>query len=333
MAAHINYVQHRAANCSAAGFVFAAMLAVVTSTHAEYPEHLIRIIIPYSAGGTTDLTVRLVAPYLSKSLGQPVVVVNRPGANGNIGTEAVVKSPADGYTLLSTASAATTNPALLRTLPYDPINDIQPVAPIAESPYAIVVNGHLPAKNVAEFIKLARSNPGKLNAAAGGGAGTRLAAELLKFRHNLSLEVISYTGTGLAALAVATGEADFAITDTASFMAFIPSGRVRVLAIAGDKRLPTMPNVPTTAEAGLPNFKSGTTVAVYVVAKTPSAVVQKLNATINAVTALQEVREQLQKQSGANALTMGVEQFTQWYRDDIRLWKEIVAKAKITPSD
>lgn len=333
MTALVAHTRRWAIHSSVAGLLFASVIVATAPVHAEYPEHLIRIIIPYSAGGTTDLTVRLIAPYLSKALGQSVVVVNRPGANGNIGTEAVVKSPPDGYALLSTASAATTNPALLRTLPYDPINDIQPVVPIAESPYAIVVNGHLPVKSVAEFIKLARNNPGKLNAAAGGGAGTRLAVELLKFRNNLSLEVISYTGTGLSSLAVATGEADFAITDTASFMAFIPSGRVRVLAIAGDKRLLSLPNVPTTAEAGLPNYKAGTTVAIYVVAKTPPAIVQKLNTAVNAVTAIPEVKEQLQKQSGANPLPMTVEQFTQWYRDDIRLWKDIVAKAKITPSD
>ena len=304
-----------------------AFAAIAPAQSAEYPERLIRVIVPFATGGPNDLIARLVAPQLSKMLGQSVVVENRPGAAGNIGIEAVAKSAPDGYTLLVSANASTGNAALFRTLRYDPINDIQPVAVIAESPYAIVVNAHLPVKNLSEFVKLARANPGKLNASAAG-IGTRLAVELFKIQNKLSLEIITYNGTGPAALSVATGEADFAITDTSGFMPFMPSGRVRLLAVAGDKRLYSFPNVPTTAEAGLPAYKTGTTVAIYVVTKTPTAIVQKLNTALNSITVMPEVSEQLQKMGGYPA-PKTVEQFTHWYRSEIPLWKNVVARAKI----
>ena len=321
------------------GRFLAAALCILTGlvalaappAHAEYPERLIRAIVPFATGGTNDITARVISPYLSKALGQSVIVENRPGAGGNIGLVATVKSAPDGYTILFVATGATQNPALYRNLGYDPITDIMPVAAIAESPYAIVVNRSLPVKNVMEFIQLARKNPGKLNASAGG-IGTSLSVELFKIQANIKAEIIPYSGTGSAALAVATGETDFAITDTSAFMAYVPTGRVRVLAVAGEKRLPSFPDVPTTAEAGIPTFKAGTVVAVYVTSKTPADIVQKLNTTLNAILANSEVKDQLNK-LGANPTPKSVSDVNQWYRHEVQTWKDIVKRLNIPPVD
>jgi tripartite-type tricarboxylate transporter receptor subunit TctC len=273
----------------------------------------------------------MITPHLAKTLGQQVVVENRPGAAGNIGIEAVAKSVPDGHTILFSATASTQNPALFRNLRFDPINDIQPVAAIAEYPYAIVINNHLPVKNVRELIALGQKNAATLNASAGG-IGTRLSVELFRIRNNIRIEVVSYNGTGQAALAVATGETQLAIMDPSPFLPFFASGRVRMLAMVSDKRLPAYPDVPTTAEAGLPGQRAGATAAVYVAAKTPAAIVQTLNTAINNVISLPEVKELLRKQGGVSE-PVSVAELTQWYRREIQTWKEIVARAKIPPVD
>ena len=273
----------------------------------------------------------MIAPHLAKTLGQQVVVENRPGAAGNIGIEAVARSSPDGHTILFSATASTQNPALFRHLRFDPLNDIQPVAAIAEYPYAIVVNNHLPVKNVRELIALAQKSPATLNASAGG-IGTRLSVELFRICNNIRIEVVSYNGTGQAALAVATGETQLAIMDPSPFQPFFASGRVRLLAMVSDKRLPAYPDTPTTAEAGLPGQRAGATAAVYVAARTPAQIVQTLNTAINTVIALPEVKEQLRKQGGVSE-PVSVNDLTQWYRREIQTWKDIVARAKIPPVD
>jgi tripartite-type tricarboxylate transporter receptor subunit TctC len=311
--------------------LLAGALCLTHTARAQYPERLIRAIVPFSTGGTNDLTARMITPHLSKALGQQVVVENRPGAAGNIGIEVVAKSAPDGHTLLFSATASTQNPALFRNLRFDPINDIQPVAAIAEFPYAIMVNAHLPVRSVRELIALAQKNPAALNASAGG-IGTRLSVELFRIRNNLRIEVVTYNGTGAAALALATGETQLAISDSTPFQPYLASGRVRLLAIAAEQRLAIFPGTPTTAEAGLPGYKAGATAAVYVAAKTPPAIVNTLHTAINNVVALPEVREQLRKQGGT-VERISVNELTQWYRREIQVWKDIVARAKIPPVD
>ena len=306
-------------------------LSTADPVRAQYPERLIRAIVPFSTGGTNDIAARMISPHLSKALGQSVVVENRPGAAGNIGIEAVAKSAPDGYTILFSATASTQNPALFRNLRFDPLTDIQPVAAIAEYPYAVVVNTHLPVKNLRELIALAQKNPASLNASAGG-IGTRLSVELFKIRHNVRIEVVTYSGAGQAALAVATGETQLAIMDSTPFQPFLASGRVRLLAVASERRLPSYPDTPTTAEAGLPGFKAGATTAIYVAGKTPAGIVQTLHSAINHVIALPEVKEQLRKQGGSS-VPLSVSELTQWYRREIQVWKDIVARAKIPPVD
>jgi len=306
-------------------------LSLVHAARAEYPERLLRAVVPFSTGGTNDITARMIAPHLSKMLGQSVVIENRPGAAGNIGIEAVAKSVPDGYTLLFSATASTQNPALFRNLRFDPLTDIQPVARIAEYPYALVINTQLPVKNVRDLVRLAQKNPASLNASSGG-IGTRLSVELFKIRNNIRIEVVYYNGSGQAALSVATGETQLAIMDTTPFQPFLVSGRVRLLAVASDRRLPAFPDTPTLAESGFPGLNAGATAAVYVAGKTPSTIVQTLNTAINNVVALPEVKEQLRK-AGGNSAPMSVNDLTQWYRREIQTWKDIVARAKIPPVD
>ena len=306
----------------------AAMLLVsAPCVHAQYPERLIRAIVPFSTGGTNDINARTIAPYLAKVLGQQVVVENRPGAAGNIGIEMVAKSPPDGHTLLFSATASTQNPALFRNLRFDPITDIQPVAAIAEYPYAIVVNAHLPVKNVRELVALAQQSTSVLNASSGG-IGTKLSVELFKIRNNIRAEVVTYGGAGQAALAVATGETQFAIMDTSPYQPFLASRRVRILAMASNKRLPIYPDIPTVAEAGLPAMQAGALPAVYVAGKTPASIVQTLNTAVNTIIVMPEVKAQLRKQGG-HVEPMSVADLTQWYRRELQTWKDIVARAKI----
>jgi tripartite-type tricarboxylate transporter receptor subunit TctC len=308
-----------------------ALQTTAIPAHAEYPERLLRAIVPFSTGGTNDITARMIAPHLAKVLGQSVVIENRPGAAGNIGIEVVAKSAPDGYTLLFSATASTQNPALFRNLRFDPLTDIQPVAAIAEYPYAIVVNAHLPVKTLRDLIQLAQKNPAGLNASAGG-IGTRLSVELFKIRHNVRIEVVTYSGSGQAALAVATGETQLAIMDTTPYQPFLASGRVRLLAVASDRRLPGFPDTPTVAETGLPALKAGATAAVYVAGKTPAGIVQTLNGAINKVISQPDVKEQLHKQGGTTQ-PISVNDLTHWYRREIQLWKDIVARARIPPVD
>src|SRR5262249_29265944 len=189
------------------------LAALCGTAAAQYPERLIRAIVPFAAGGSNDTMARLMAPELTRTLGQQIIVENRPGAAGNIGIDAVAKSPPNGYMILFSATASTQNPALFRKLPYDPLREIQPVAEIGQAPYVFIVNPAVPARSVRELIDLARRNPGKLNAAAGG-IGTRLASELFRIQNGLKLEIIPYQSSGQGALAVMTGEADFVVMET-----------------------------------------------------------------------------------------------------------------------
>jgi tripartite-type tricarboxylate transporter receptor subunit TctC len=315
-------------------FVLVLLLAFalpVCNAWAHYPERVIRAIVPFAPGGSNDGMARLVSPEIAKTLGQQVIVENRPGAAGNIGIDAVAKSPPNGYTILYSATASTQNPALFRKLPYDPLRDIQPVAEVGQAPYVFLVNPRVPARNVQDLIDVARKNPGKLNASSGG-IGTRLASELFQIQNKLKLEIIPYNGAGLAALAVMTGEADFAIMDASPVLGQISAGKIRALAIAGEKRLKSLSNVPTTAEAGFPGYKSGTIFGVYVAAGTPADIVQKLNATINKIISAPAMAERL-RELGAEANPKSVEEFSALYRKEIEKWKAIVKQANIPTVD
>ncbi len=309
--------------------LLSSMLGLVLSSpvQAEYPEKPIRAIVPFAPGGANDVMGRLMSPEISKLLGQPVIVENKPGAGGNIGLDFVAKSKPDGYTLLYSATASTQNPALYRNLPFDPIKDLVPTAEIGQAPYVIMVNPKLPLKTAMDLVEYARKNPGKLNAASGG-LGTQLSVEMFRIKNKLSLEIIPYPGTGPAAVAVRQGIADFAIMDTSAYTGFLAAGQVKALAVAGDKRMSSLPDVPTAREAGLGDYLAGTIFGMYVAGGTPNDIVQKLNTTVNRIISNPETVERLRR-LGAEPNPKSVDEFTKLIHSEIALWKTIVKQANI----
>jgi len=308
-------------------FVVCPVIVDFTGTvAADYPERRILIIVPFATGGSNDAMARRLAPLLSKSLGQPVIVENRPGADGRIGIEAMAKAPPDGYTMLFSAGAITLIPALRRNVPYDPVRDIQPIAELGSAPYVIAVNPSVPAKNVRELIALAKSYPGKLNGSAAGNA-TQMALVLFQLRTGTKVEIIPYKSGGQSAVAAASGETDLVIINAPVISQFVASGRMRPLAVADEKRLSFLPHVPTTLEEKL-DYIAGTLFGIYTVGGTPAGIVQRLNAEINKIIAMPDMLKIL-TQEGLNASSKSVEDARRKYLDDIEKWKDVVARARI----
>jgi tripartite-type tricarboxylate transporter receptor subunit TctC len=315
--------------CSSALLVSIALCAPLA--FAQSGDRLVRAIVPFAPGGSNDSMARLISPELSKLLGQQIIVENRPGAAGNIGIDVVAKSPPNGHTLLFSATASTQNPALFRKLPFDPLRDIQPVAEIGQAPYVFLLNPTVPAKSVQELVNLARTHPGKLNAAAGG-IGTRLSSELFQIQNKLKLEIIPYQGSGQAALAVMTGEADFVVMETSPVQGQLAAGKLKALAVAGEKRLKSFPQIPTTAEAGFPDYRAGTTFGLYVAGGTPPEIVQRLNAAINRIISVPAFSARL-LDLGIETSPKSSDAFSAAYRREIDKWKAIVKQANIPPID
>lgn len=308
-----------------------ALLCAAGSAVAQYPNKPIRAIVPFAAGSSNDIMARLVTPNMTKSLGQAVVIQNMPGADGRIGIAALAKAAPDGYTILFSGGAISLIPALRKNVPYDPDKDIQPVAELGSGPYVLVINPKVPANNLREFVDYARKNPGKLNGSSGGNS-TFMSLVLLQTVIGTKIQNIPYKGTGLAATAIVQGEADVAAMDGSAFTSFIPSGRVKALAVAGARRLPSLPDVPTTKEAGLPSFIAGTGFGVYTKLGTPMTIVNRLNAEINKSLATPEVTKHLQS-LGLEPGDGSAEEFTQQYKADLARWKNVVAAAGLPLED
>src|SRR4051794_6653007 len=226
----------------------AAILFAAPAIAQTYPTALIRIVVPFAAGGINDVAARLIQPYLERALGQPVIVDNRPAASGIVGTDAVAKAPPDGHTLLMVASSFTVLPATTAKLPYDSERDLLPVALVGKNPLLFVVNPAVGASTLDEFIALARSKPGKLNYATPGAASqTHLVAELFSQRVGITMQQIPYRGGAPAIQAVVAGDTDFTVLSPMVSLPQIQSGRLRALAVGGLTRHPQMPDVPTLA--------------------------------------------------------------------------------------
>jgi tripartite-type tricarboxylate transporter receptor subunit TctC len=306
------------------------MAAAAGPAAAEYPDHAIKGIVPFPPGGGTDIFARIIADQLSKALGQPVVIENRAGADGNIGMENVAKSSPDGYTLLFNSSAATVNPAMYRNLRFDPVKDLRPVAVLCEYFNLIVINPEkIPAKNLQEFVALLRANPGKYNVAAG---GTRLAVDYFLLQNRLDATVVPYKGAGDAITGLLRGDADFMIVNAPGLTQHIASGKLRALAVTAPQRQADMPDVPTTPEAGMPDYLYSSFFGAYVRADTPPEIVKKLNTALNAITAMPDVIAMFQKQSAVAVQTSPEEASNRYLRDLARM-KDIVVRARIPPLD
>ena len=248
----------------------------------DWPQRPIKLIVPYAPGGSADIAARLVTDEWAKKLGGVMVVDNRAGAGGNLGVDAVAKSAPDGYTIgLQTVSLAI-NPALTPKMPYDTLKDLAPIGMVASSQHVLVVTNNLPAKDVKSLIALLKAEPGKHNyASAGGGSTFHMAAELFKANAEVPLVHIPYRGGGPALVDTIGGQVSLSFPVLSAALPQVQGGKLRALGVTGTKRSPLMPDVPTLAEAGLPNYSFETWFMVFAPAATPKAVIDKLNASLN----------------------------------------------------
>src|SRR5437764_5697374 len=285
--------------------LIAALLVVSTASSAQsYPSKPIRIIVPYPAGGTSDILARTIGQRLSESLGQPVVVDNKPGANGNLGADLVAKAPPDGYTLLlGDIGALAISPSVYPTLPFDPVRDFAPVTMVAYSPHILVVNPAVPANSVQELVSLAKSKPGKLNFAISGvGGAPHLAGVEFALRTGVKWEYIPYKGGSQAIADVAAGQADVTLNGMLAAYPLVKGGKLKLLAVSSPRRVAAIPDVPTIAESGLPGFETGSWQGVVAPQGTPREIVARLNAEIGRILAMPEMRDRLGNQ-GADVRT------------------------------
>ncbi|AOY95679.1 LacI family transcriptional regulator [Cupriavidus sp. USMAA2-4] len=297
---------------------------------SDFPAHPIRLVVPFPAGGPTDLVSRVIAKQMSESFGQQVMVDNRPGANGNIAAEMVAKAPADGYTVLYNTSSIALSPALYRKLAYDVRRDFAPVALTAVVPLVLEVNAQLPVNNVKEFIQYAKAHPGKLTySSAGNGNVTHLAAFLFLQANGLSAVHAPYKGSAPALNDLVGGQVQF-MTDTInSSLPFIRDKRLKALAVTSSARSSQLPEVPTVGEAAMPGFEVGAWQGMLVPAHTPAEVVQRLNAAVMKALASPELRASLAAQ-GAEPLGSTPEAYGKYLSREIERWHKVVKDSGVT---
>ena len=300
------------------------------SAHAAYPERAIHLIVPYPPGGLTDAVARAVAKGLSDRVQQPVVVENIAGGGGNIGADKAAKSPADGYTLyIGNNATVGLNTLMYKQLAFDPMADLAPIALIAESQTVLVVNPSLPAKSVAELIALAKSKPGQLNFGSTGTGGlSHLVGELFNSGAGIRMTHIPYKGTGPALTDLLGGQIQVMFNDTA--LPHIQSGKLRALAVTGAKRWPQLPDVPTLAELGMPGYETYNWFGILAPAKTPAAMVTRLNRELVAVMQDPAMKAWMEAR-GAEAVTSSPEEFAAYIKKDLAKWARVVKEAGITP--
>ena len=310
----------------------AALLALAGASHAQapFPSQTIRIIIPFSPGGTNDILARLLAPKLTEAFGQQVIVDNRPGGNTTIASAAVLASAPDGHTLSLPGNSHVLVPHLTKTpLAFDSIRDFAPVATLARTGMFLVVNPDVPAKDLKEFIAYAKSKPGALNSAAPGGSLNQLATELFNSVAGVKLVHIPYKGSGPAMADVVGGQAQLTFQTPASSLGHVRSGRLRALAVTGPTAYPD-PKVPTFAEAGLPGFDVGLTFGLLAPGKTPKATVDRLNAEVAKILAMPDFREKVEAQ-GLQIVASSPEQYRAFLESESEKFAKIIKDAGIQP--
>lgn len=297
---------------------------------ATYPNKAIRLVVPFTPGGSTDILARAIGVELSKKWGQPVLVDNVPGAGGSIGADRVAKAPPDGYTLLmGHIGTLAVNPSLYPNLPYNPIKDFAPVALVAKVPNVLVVHPSVKASTVQEFLALAKTMPGRLNYGSGGnGSAANLATEYLKLRAGISLLHIPYRGTAPAVTDLLGGQIQVLFTGVPALLQQIKAGQVRALAVSSRQRLDSLPQVPTLASAGLPDFEADQWYGVVAPAGTAPELVNKLNAEINAALNASELKTRLNAE-GAIAQPGSARAFGDWIAKEIARWKPVIASGRV----
>jgi len=307
-------------------------LCATLAAAAAYPERPVRFVVPFPPGTTTDVVARLVALRVGDRLGQPIVVDNRSGASGTIGVETVARAAADGYTWgLGTTTTHALALILNPKLGYDPVRDFAPVALLGDSPYFLTVNPALPASNVREFIAHARANPGKLlYASVGNFSVGHLSGELFKKAAGIDMVHVPYKGSNLALIDLLAGRIHLNISTIAASLPHVRAGKLRALAVTSQQRVAALPQVPTIAESGFPGYQASLWVGVFVPARTPGAVVARINREINATLGSAEMRDALAEQAFEPG-TGTPDAFAKLIREDTARWRKVIQDAGLRP--
>lgn len=311
-------------------FLAISVLQTGNGAAQAWPAKPVRLMVPFPPGGSTDIVARIVAQKLSAQLGQPLVIENRGGAGGTLGTAVVAKAAADGYTLtVGTTSTHVVAPSVYAKLEYDPIKDFAPVSLVAVTPYLLVVNPSVAAKNVGELVNLMKARPGKLNyASAGVGSTTHLAMEMLKAASKTFALHIPYNGNGPAGTAVISGQVEILFGSLPAVLPHAKSGRVRALAVGTPKRSPSLPEVPTVAESGFAGFDASLWLAIMAPAGTPGPVIERLHKEILAALGSRETREALDK-AGAEPITSTPAELSAMVREGVAKYAQVVKIAGV----
>ncbi len=312
----------------------AALMTLCLTLHAHaqapYPSKPIRMIVPLAAGGPSDTTARIISPKLSEVIGQNVIVDNRPGASGIIGTEIGLKSAPDGYTILLVSNTISLNPAIFRKLPYDNERDMTPVSLLAATPYALCVHPSLPVKTVKGLIALAKSRPGELNhASAGAGTGPHLAMEWFAQRSGIKIQQIVYKGGGPAVIDFLAGQTQINLTNMITAMQHVRSGRIRALAVSSIQRSPAAPDIPTIHESGVDNFDEGGQHGIVAPAGMSKEVLAKLHSAIVAAMRSPDITKRL-AEDGSSVVANTPDEFRALIRRETVKWTQIVKAAGIS---
>ncbi len=307
-----------------------ALCAGSALSQTSYPARPVTLVVPVPPGGILDTVARMVIPSMTQTLGQPIVVDNKAGAGGNIAASFVAKSAPDGYNLLVGYSMFHVgNPSMYANLSWDPLRDFTPIGMLVVSPHVLAVHPSVPAKNLRELVNLARTNPGKLNyATSGNGSVPHVGVELFKQQNGLFITHIPYRGAGPAMLDVVAGNVQMTVATPPSLAGFVQSGKMRALAVASNKRLALMPDVPTAAEAGFPGFELEAWVALFAPMGTPPATVQKLTDAVKVAMESAAVRKSAET-AGVEIRYMPPTQLDAVVRKDIQYWSNVIKTAQI----
>ena len=327
---------HKLPNIPAAALALAAALAcTAASAQGKYPEHPVKVVVGFSAGGGTDVAARVIAQKLSEAMGQTFVVENRPGASGLIGSEQVAKSPADGYTIMvGSQTTLAVAPALYRKIQVDATRDFTGIAMIGISPLVAVVNADSPVKSIKDLIALGKEKNGTLNFGSGGvGTTPHMAGELFAFSAGIKLVHVAYRGEAPGINDVLGGQIPFMFSNLSVVQGNVQGGKLRALAVTSSTRVPSLPDVPTVAESGFPDFDAATWFTLMAPAATPRDIVMKLNAEAKKIVATQDFRDRLATIGMFPDKDRSPDEINAYIKSEIAKWAKVIKEAGVKPAD
>jgi tripartite-type tricarboxylate transporter receptor subunit TctC len=307
--------------------VVLGLYGMPAAAQEAYPNRVVKFVVPFPAGSFTDVVARALGERVSRQLGQPIIVDNRVGVNGILGTQAVISAPPDGYTVLIASNSHAANASLYNKVPYDPVTDFTPLARVVRIPFVLMVRPGLEVNSVADIVAMAKQKPGDLTYGAGN-TSSRAAPELLKMTAGIDLRHINYRGMPQAITDLMSGQIDIVITDTSFILGQGPGGKLRAIAVTTSERLAQLPNIPTFAESGVPNFELVGWVGAFAPAGTPAPIVKKLNDALVVAANDPSMKELLEK-LGTYSSPSTPEEFGRFVSDETKKWAKIHEAAKI----